>query len=424
MRFTTWFLPVLILVAAAVVPATCQAEAAPALPDKALKTLEQIVQRGVRDRIYPGAVLIVGTPEKTLLAKAVGRLTYDKKSAPMELNTIFDLASCSKPTGTGMAAMLLLEDGRIGLDDLVSSHVPEFAAGKLSGVTVRDLLTHVSGLPSYANFKDVEKQRRKDESHADACIRYYANLKPRYELRTKYVYSCLNMQVMARVNENAAGERQDALLKSRIYDPLGMKDTCYELSAQKKKRCAPTVRKADGSLVVGTIHDPIANYYLSPDHVPGNAGVFSTAPDLARLITMILDEGRWQGRQILKPETIRLMTDNHMPKAVKGRHGLAWDIETTAPYCTPMNDSADTYCLGHTGYTGTLIWFDKKSRLYAIFLTNRVYPDDKSTKPSIADVRRAVIDTVRRNAAPYQDYFASAKDDKESTYTARARQRK
>lgn len=380
-----------------------------AVPDVAVLSvrLDAVLQEGVMEKVYPGAALIVGQPGRRLYARAVGQHTYEPDSPSVTLTTIWDLASVSKVVGTATAAMVAVEDGKLRLDDPVSAHIPGFSAGNKGAATVRNLMTHTSGLPAYLQSATVEKNRRPDESQADALIRNYAALTARYDPGTSYTYSCLNMQATARIVENAMGARMEDLLRMRVYGPLGMNDTVYVLRPGMLERTAPSVQTKNGPMR-GVVHDPLASYHKSDTRCPGNAGLFSTAEDLARYCEMILNHGRGPAGQVLKPDTVDLMTSVQSPRAVKSLRGLGWDVYTEMPWATPLNDTTDTLAIGHTGYTGTLIWLDKKTRTYVVFLTNRTFPDDATKpkdKPNITAQRRAVLETVLRSMPVYAGVF-------------------
>ncbi|MEI7634463.1 MAG: serine hydrolase domain-containing protein [bacterium] len=377
-----------------------------------LKALDLLMARGIREHVFPGAVLIVGQPGKILWAKASGRQTYDTTSPKMAFNTMFDLASVTKVMGTATAAMLLVEDGKISPDDKVSRAIPGFEANGKQNVTVRHLMTHTSGLKPYETTSVVEKKRHQGEAPADALIRHYASLKPLYEAGTSMTYSCLNMQTMARVVETSGGERMDTLLKRRVWGPLEMTDTAYALTPEQAKRCAPTILYNNGTMLRGEVHDPIANYHTAAQHCPGNAGLFATAPDAARFCEMILNEGALDGKKIFNPETVRLMTSVQTPPSLKETRALGWDTYDRKPYATRLNNTTGTLIIGHTGYTGTFLWLDKKTKTYIVFFTNRVFPNDASApkrKPSIMTMRQKVCDTVLRSLPRYRSYFAKDK---------------
>jgi CubicO group peptidase (beta-lactamase class C family) len=359
-----------------------------------LEPLDAIVRRGMAEQRYPGAVLLVGRGERTLFARAYGRHTYDADSPPMRMDTLFDMASVSKVAGGTPATMALMEDRRIGLDDPVSHHLFGFGVKGKETVTVRDLLTHVSGLKAYESFATVEKGRRTGESHADALYRHYAALPATYPPRTKMVYSCLNLQTMAGIVQKIAGEPLEELLRRRVWRPLGMKDTTYRPSAKQAARCAPTGVGPDGKAVRASVHDPLANYHGSETLCPGNAGLYSTAPDLARYAQMILGDGSRRGRRVFRPETIRLMTTIQTPEGVTPPRSIGWGVYVDEPQAGPIQRDPTRRTIGHTGYTGTWLWLDPATRAYIVFLTNRVYPS-----PATNGGEGAAIDRIRADIA-------------------------
>ncbi len=385
---------------------------------EALAELDSIIENGIEQEVFPGAVLVVGQPGEVLWAQAYGRRTYDEDADPVTLDSLFDMASVSKVAATATMAWRLLGEGVIALDDPVSDYIPNFDSGGKDGVTVKDLLTHVSGLKSYENRNVVEQQRREDETPAEALIRHYAALEASYEPRTRYVYSCLNFQTLARVNEVAAGVSMESYLNEHIYGPLGMNDSVFTLSEDQLARTIPTIRRGDGSLLVGEIHDPLANYHGVGDHTPGNAGLFSTGPDLAQFCGMILNEGRAGDRQLIDAEILRIASTDQTPEAVDAVRGLGWVIYTSFPWATDLNHEDGNRVIGHTGYTGTMFWLDQHSQTYYVLLTNRVYPDDSRPDGiTIAGVRRQVAEAVLRSRPEYEHFFAERDKEDEDEQT-------
>lgn len=381
----------------------------PAVPqDSRFNKVDDIITSAIAQKVMPGAVLIIGTPDKILWQKAYGHYTYEPTAKAMTLDTLFDMASVSKVVGTATAAMALLEEGKIKLDDPVAKYIPAFASHDKGAVTLQDLLTHVSGLPPYVAAAKAEKERKPGMTTADAMINCIANLAPTTAPRTRVIYSCLNAQTMARVNETVLNGRQDDFLKEKVYGPLGMKDTCYLLSDDQKSRCAPTTIRPDGKLLCAEAHDPIANYHSAKDHCPGNAGVFSTGPDLARYCSMILKRGELDGKRVFKPETIDQMTAVQTPEWIHDLRGLGWDIYTSAPWTTSLNQTNATRVIGHTGFTGTLIWLDKNTKTYVVFLTHRVFPNGIGEEDQrLTPVRKQICDLVLRAQDAYKDYYAA-----------------
>lgn len=352
--------------------------------------LGAIVQRGIGEQRYPGAVLIVGRGHRTLYARAFGRHTYDPDSPAMRMDTIFDMASVSKVAGGTPAFLALMEDGALGLDDPVSRYLIGFSVKGKEVVTMRDLLTHVSGLKAYESYAVVERGRRPGESHADALYRHYAALPLSYVPRTKMVYSCLNLQTVAAVVQRTSGETLEDILRRRVWKPLGMRDTTYRPGARQIPRCAPTGIAPDGTPIRGIVHDPLARYHGSESLCPGNAGLFSTAGDLSRYCRMILDDGVWLGQRIYRPETIRLMTTACTPPGVKPLRSVGWGVYAEPPHVGPIQTDPARRTIGHTGYTGTWLWLDPMTRTYIVFLTNRVYPS-----PAFKGGEGGSIDAIR-----------------------------
>lgn len=311
---------------------------APAPP--ATSPLDRTVPAVLAQDGIPGAVVLIGGPEGDRYLRAFGDARVD---------TVWDLASCTKVVATTTAALKLVEQGKLGLHDPVSRHLPAFAG---RDVTLEELLTHRSGLPAYLT-------PRPDWS-PDEILRRIAALKSAKEFR----YSCLNMITLARVVEEVAGRSLEDYCRAEIFEPLGMKDTGFAPSAA---RCAPTA----GDVAPGVVHDPLARAYGTPAHRPGNAGLFSTAADLGIFCRALL-----AGR-ILRPETVRrLFTPN------ADSRGLGWDVFDEPPYRPGV---------GHTGFTGTLLWLDPATGRYAVVLSNRTLRGEKT---DVRRLRREVLATL------------------------------
>ncbi|MFI4861724.1 MAG: serine hydrolase domain-containing protein [Phycisphaerales bacterium JB063] len=371
-----------------------------------LERLDTLIQQGIDQRLYPGAVCIVGQvndqTHTILHARAYGHLTYphnDPDAQPTQLNTLYDLASLTKVVATTTATLLNLADGRLALDDPAAQYIPGFEQHGKDAVTLQHLLTHTSGLKPYESYSVVEAGRHEDESHSDALIRHYAALPLAYDTGAGYAYSCLNFQTLARINETAAGQSQEQLLIRRVFGPLGMHDTRYTLNDEQRTRAAPTFRDPQGRPVAGTTHDPLARYHESTPHCPGNAGLYSTATDLARYAQLILNLGRANNQPLLDPDLLaRALASQTDPDTVGEQRGLGFDVYESNHYITDANTRLGHELVGHTGYTGTLMLLDRHTGRYLILLTNRTYPADETTpaqSPSINAVRRACWAVVR-----------------------------
>lgn len=371
----------------------------PVLDAAARERIDTAMERAIAKHITPSAAVVIGTADRILFARAYGRLTYDEDSPAATLNTIYDLASVSKAVGTASAAMLLIQDRNLSLDDPVRKYIPQWDRDGKCDMTVRHLLTHTSGLAAYTSAAQTEAGRREGESKADALMRQIASLPLKYETGKGHVYACLNFITLARVNEEAAGKSQEEFLRERLFGPLAMDDTGYWLSNEQKLRTAPTTAK-----LKGTVHDPLAAYYSDKCHSGGNAGLFSSANDLAIFCQMILCDGKWCGSQVFAPETIDLFARNSVPLSVRRTHGLGWERYLFPPYATPLNRGYAKAVIGHGGYTGTFIRIDRLAGTFAVILTNRVYPDDGTSEWRL---RREILRVVLQTDPLYKDVLTS-----------------
>ncbi len=382
-------LSIRLLVCLSVLCCAVSAWATPVLDSKSEQAIDDIVSQSIAKHATPCCCVVVGTKDKILFAKAYGRYTYDADSPVVSLDTMFDMASCSKAVGTTSALAFLLQDGKLKLDDPVSKYLPSWNRDDKRTVTLKNLATHTSGLPAYTSAEKAEVARKPWMTHADGLINYIADLPLAYKTNEGYVYACLNFLTLARVNEEVAGISQEKLLRERLFGPLGMKNSGYYLSHKQKLLCAPTI--GGKNFRQGSVHDPLANYYRDGYHTPGNAGLFTTANDLSKYCRMVLSDGQWDGKQIFTPETIDLFSTNYQPGTLKSVHGIGWGIIRRSSYATSLNVGPKKACISHSGYTGTYILMDRLAGAFMIVLTNSVYPDDTSPGAGISRVVRTVM---------------------------------
>lgn len=351
-----------------------------------LKKLDDQVDAGIAEGIYPGGVLLAGIGNDALPVTVSGNMSLDPDVA-MRPDAMFDLASVSKVLGTATMTMLLIEDGRLTLDTRAADVFPEYGANGKDDIRIRHLLTHSSGLKPYENWKSAEEIRG-EATQDEALFRRISALEEQYPTGEAINYSCLNFLSLARINEKVAGESQDAFLRRRVWQPLGMADTTYHPTAEQYARLASPFRSwPDGK---PRIHDPLADYYSVGEHCSGNAGLYSTAADMGRYCRMILNGGELDGVRVMRPETVAAMTAVHaaLPhwegKDKQGepwRRGLGWHVYADAPWTHP-NAPPDS-AIGHTGYTGTFVWMDLNAKTWVVFLTNSVYVQDPPNTSSI-----------------------------------------
>ena len=340
-----------------------------------LKYADETIQKAVDNKEIPGAVLAVVRNGKMAYLKAYGNKQVYPTVEPMDINTVFDMASLSKSMSTAICAMILIEHGQLRLLDKVNLYIPGFKGweetdGQKTDIRIIDLMTHTSGLPPYAPVDSLKKKY--GAPNPDGLIEYISNCKRDFAPKSQFQYSCLNYISLQRVIETITGQSLRNFAKANIFDVLGMKHTDYCPTGETLARCAPTQRQPDGSVLKGIVHDPLAR--IMNGGISGNAGVFSSADDIAILATALLNGGEYNGKRILSPMAVKTMRT--VPRAVKelGRTP-GWDV--FSPYASNNGDLFGPNTFGHTGYTGTSLIIDPDSNTAVILLTNRVHPDDK-----------------------------------------------
>ena len=340
-----------------------------------LALLDGLVGEAVARGDFPGAVLLVARRGKVVYRKAFGDAQRVPERVPMTTDMIFDLASLTKPVATATAVMMLVERGRIRLWDRVGLYVPGFSrwygekgrAGEEA--RLHHLLTHTSGLPPYTDAKEAALKLGDPCSTAD-LVGLIAALPKEAPAGSEFVYSCLNYITLAHIVREVSGKAIDEFAAENIFGPLGMTRTFYRPPAALAGQCVPT-EVVDGRPLRGVVHDPLARLQGG---VSGNAGLFSTADDLAVFAGMLLEGGAAGGVRLLSPLGVERMTEIY-PRLGHAGRGLGWDVDTD--YATVRGDLSGPRSSGHPGYTGTPIWIDPETRTTVVFLTNRVHPDDK-----------------------------------------------
>ena len=333
-----------------------------------LKAVNQLLADAVQRKEVPGAVVWLERNGKRW-GNEFGRRAVDPEDRPMRVDTIFDAASLTKVMATTPSVMLLVEDGKVDLDAPASRYLPEFTGEGKEKITVRQLLTHVSGLkpgllpgvPWEGYSAGVARTMTQEVKHA-----------PGVEFR----YSDLNFILLGEIVRRVSGETLAQFTLRRLYQPLSMHDTCFLPSALKKDRIAPTAR--EGAVVIhGVVHDPTSRLMGG---VAGHAGLFSNARDTARFCRMLLAEGKSpDGRVIMKAETVRLMTTPQPPLPGGVRRTLGFDV--LSAFSDPKGAHFGPKSYGHTGWTGTCFWIDPEANAFFVLMTNRNHPNEgKSVK--------------------------------------------
>jgi Uncharacterized protein conserved in bacteria len=331
--------------------------------------LDAASDQAVREDRIPGAVLIVGHNGEVVHRKAYGRRAVVPQVEAMTTDTIFDCASLTKVIATTSSLMKLFEQGKLRLDDRVTEYLPEFQGGK-SGITIRNLMTHFSGMRPDLDLKPVW-------SGYETGIRMALIDKPTTAPGTRFVYSDINFILLGEIVRRLSGETLDIFARRNIFEPLGMNETMFLPPASLRDRIAPTETP-----LRGVVHDPTSRFMGG---VAGHAGLFSTADDLARFCEMMLGRGTRQGARIFSPVTVEKFTTPQSPLDQPILRGLGWDIDS--PFSSNRGDLFPIGSYGHTGFTGTSVWIDPYSQSYVILLTNSVHP---AHRPPISSLRRRV----------------------------------
>ena len=359
--------PIHFLLTAVVAAVLVSASAADAglLPEP-LAAISAAVAEAIRAGETPGAVVLIGHQGQVVLRQAFGhrRLTPPR---PMTPDAVFDVASLTKVVATTPAVLQLIEKGRLQLDAPVARYWPEFKGHGKERITVRQLLTHYSGLrpgllpkPAWSGYNAALKKIADDT----------APLSP----DSRFVYSDLNFTILGELVRRVSGEPLEVYCRRHIFEPLGMKDTGFKPSTSLNGRLAPTM---EGSF--GVVHDPDTRRMGG---ISGAAGLFSTADDLACFAQTILDQGRHAGRQLFSSAAIKDMAQPQSPAGKLPARGLGWAIHSPSGNWSEMLP-AGTF--GHKGFTGTLLWIDPDTRTYLIVLSNRVYPDGEARTETLRD---------------------------------------
>lgn len=299
------------------------------------------------------------------LYEALGEAMTTPERRPMRRDSIFDLASLTKAVATATAIMSLVEQGHLRLNDPIESFLPQFRGPWKSEVTIWHLLTHTSGLP----LKPELHHDYPEPAQLRSAIYNMPLLAPPGQA---FNYTCLGFHLLADVVERVSAVTLDTFLHNNVFGPLKMEDTGFRPPAEKRERIVATEHcRWRGQVMWGTVHDENCDVLGG---VSGNAGLFSTAWDLAIFAQMMLNQGEYAGRRILSPLTVQAMFKNHTPQLNASR-GLGWALQMPE-----FGDLLGPLSIGHTGFTGTSLCLCPSLDLAVILLTNRVHPSRENNK--------------------------------------------
>jgi len=363
------------------------------------KQVDNIIENGIKNHSFPSAVLVVGNSNGVIYQNAYGRLTYDDDAKSTTLRTIYDLASVTKVIATTSAVMKLYDYGKIDLYSPVAFYIADFASNGKSDITIMNLLLHNSGLTAWTPFY------MDSTMDSPAKVKYAIfTCSKEYETGTRTLYSDYNAFLLGDIAERVSGRKLNKFCKDDIFTPLGMTDTDFLIPLTEDYRIAPTENDTywRNELLIGYVHDELAAML---EGISGNAGLFSTGPDLFKFMQMMLRKGIYFDERkmnkgivpdtMFRPETIDMFTTSVTGLGYTNTRALGWETKPEPTKYPPQcGNKFSNNCFGHTGYTGTSVWCDKEKDLIVILLTNRIYP--KRGNEEIRNIRPKVHDEICR----------------------------
>ena len=361
--------------------------------------VESIISSGISNNYYPGAQILIGNENGILFEKSFGNFTYDENSRVVTEESIFDIASLTKVVATTSAVMLLYQEKKIDLNDAVVKYIPESSNNGKEDITILNLLLHNSGLKAFIPFYKYYNSK-------EEVLNAIYNTVPDYQINSKFVYSDLNAILLGIVVENVSGMPLDSFCNVNIFKKLNMQSTMYNPDEKTIENILPTENDTywRNRQLKGEVHDEAASMLGG---VAGNAGLFSNASDLYKLLRVYLNGGKYFNpytrglteEVLFLPETVELFTTRFTELSYKNSRALGWDTKpdvSKSKYRMPCGELISDNCFGHTGYTGTSIWCDKDRKIVIIFLTNRVYPsrDNEGIRDIRPEIHNAVFEII------------------------------
>ena len=377
-----------VIIAALLTPPV-KAATPPVIDDARFHAADDLIAAAIKSGDIPGAVLLVGQNDRVVYRKTYGHRSIEPVKHAMTTDTVFDLASVTKPVAAATSIMILVDRGKLRVTDRVSDHLPGFGVNGKADITVEQLLIHTSGLTPDNHLRDY--------GHGPAkAINRILSLKPTWTPGSRFKYSDVGYMVLGMIVQKIDGRPLDLFLRDELCAPLSMNATSYNPPASWRPRIAPTTQREGATgkrWLIGEVHDPRA---IALGGVAGHAGLFSTADDLARYCRILIHGGTLDGRRVMSEATVRDMLSPRTIKRV-GRDGLdrrslGFDVDTG--YSSARGDRfARGTTFGHTGFTGPAIWIDRPNKCYYVFLCSRLHPDGKG---NVLRLRREIATVVAK----------------------------
>ncbi|MCL2290695.1 MAG: serine hydrolase [Bacteroidetes bacterium] len=389
------------------------------LSEKYRKEIDQIIEDGIKEKVFPGCQVLVLKKGKPIFAKNYGTINYQDKNH-VTAHTIYDVASITKPLATTLALMKLYDEKKFSLKDTIGKFVPWLIGSDKSGLRIEELLTHTSGLRAFIPF---HRSLPPDSTNANYLNTYETEifnipvahnlfLNHQYQdtvrrilsestLRPKrYLYSDLGLLLLRDMIENIVQESCEKYIFSEFYEPLGLENTFFSpaLKGVDLKRIAPTENDTlfRQQLVHGYVHDQASALFGG---FAGNAGLFSTAHDLAVILEMLMNKGTYNGKRYLSEKTVQLFTSPYSCNGVR-RRALGFYTPSAEKPSDILPEKANANTFGHQGFTGTVFWCDPKEDLVYIFLSNRVHPNVEPNLLSKSKIRLLVHEKIYESLKP------------------------
>jgi uncharacterized protein YbbC (DUF1343 family)/CubicO group peptidase (beta-lactamase class C family) len=347
-----------------------------------LRGIDSIIESSIQANQIPGAVVLIGHDGKIVYKKAYGNKSLEPVRQKMTEDTIFDMASLTKCLATATAVMQLEEQGKIRLNDTVAKYIPEFGKNGKEQITIRQLVTHFSGLREDLDLKPAWQGKQTAYQMANDEI-------PVAPAGSEFRYSDINYIMLGELVERVSGMSLDEYAAKNIFKPLAMEHTRYLPPSEWRERIAPTeYDEYDPAhkMLHGVVHDPTSRFMGG---VAGHAGVFSTASDVSKFAQAMLD-----AKFVISAASIQKMTTPQQPPNSVEMRGVGWDLDT--PFSSNRGEMLPIGSFGHTGFTGTSLWIDPTTNSYIILLTNAVHPKLRPGSPAVA-LRTKVATFVAAN---------------------------
>ena len=349
--------------------------------------LEDCVHQAIKDKVIPALDILLARRERVIYRQVFGRESPQENDRCLQPDSIFDLASLTKPLATTFAILHLLDQQKLKLTTRVQNLIEETPPDKTE-ITIQHLLTHTSGLPAWSPLYEPNFDREQG---------WQKLLKIELEqpIGSKMVYSCLGFIILGEIIRRLSGQSLSAYCAKFLFRPLGLQDTMFNPTINNR-RIIPTKKGSRG-----IVHDTNARLFAGEG---GNAGLFSTATDILRLCNLIFKRGAVKGKQLISGRSINLLLQNHNQSGLTP-HSLGWDYNPVKAKYKSCGDLMPASSIGHLGFTGTSLWIDHQAEICILLLSNRVYYGDehkieemRKLRSKIHNLLYAMIDSIPLNA--------------------------